>query len=299
MDLLGRKPAPQDVSVTPYTRTYRRAVRELLWRTQYLHTHLDWHDTDHWIETSDAPMRLAWQRDRLVGLLALSQPLGGSTWIRLAAIRDQADPAEVLAALWGAFLPLLRAQGIQQVALLLLRDWLKPLAPQFGFRYVEDVVTLRRDPQPIPAPLPVAGLMIRAVEYEDLDRLTLIDQSAFSPPWQMTRAELEQAERISAICTVALLHEQMVGYQLSTLYFDGSHLARLAVAPRAQGAGVGGALLTDVLRRFDQRGVGAMTVNTQSTNKRSQRLYERFGFTLNGYDLPVWAAAINPVEDAT
>ncbi len=83
---------------------------------------------------------------------------------------------------------------------------------------------------------------------------------------------------------------QIVGYQLSTLYFDGAHLARLAISPVAQGKGVARALLSDVLTRFDRRGVRTMTVNTQSSNLRSQRLYTGYGFERNGYDLPVWIA---------
>jgi RimJ/RimL family protein N-acetyltransferase len=33
-----------------------------------------------------------------------------------------------------------------------------------------------------------------------------------------------------------------------------------------------------------------VTVNTQSGNRRSQRLYHHYGFRRNGYDLAVWKA---------
>ena len=52
------------------------------------------------------------------------------------------------------------------------------------------------------------------------------------------------------------------------------------------------ALLIDLLRRFERRSVRAMTVNTQSSNLRSQRLYTGFGFERTGYDLPVWTVEI-------
>jgi ribosomal-protein-alanine N-acetyltransferase len=135
-------------------------------------------------------------------------------------------------------------------------------------------------------------ITVRLVRAEDLPTLAQVDQAAFAPPWQMTFSELRQAERVSAICTVALYQERIVGYQLSTLYFDGAHLARLAVLPEMQGKGIGGLLLSDVLRYFSRRGVFVMTVNTQSSNEVSQRLYMRFGFRHNGYNLPVWMADI-------
>jgi ribosomal protein S18 acetylase RimI-like enzyme len=97
---------------------------------------------------------------------------------------------------------------------------------------------------------------------------------------------------VRRICTVAERDSAIIGYQLSTLYFDGGHLARLAVHPSAQGGGVGAALLHDLIQRFMRRGVGSITVNTQASNTRSQRLYQRFGFERNGYDLPVWIAEI-------
>jgi ribosomal protein S18 acetylase RimI-like enzyme len=62
----------------------------------------------------------------------------------------------------------------------------------------------------------------------------------------------------------------------------------LAILPAAQGQGVGAQLLSDMVMRFTRRGFRSFTVNTQETNERSQRLYQRFGFVRNGYDLPVW-----------
>jgi hypothetical protein len=43
-------------------------------RNYYSHTHLDWHDTEQWLDNEVAPIRLAWQHNRLVGALATSVP---------------------------------------------------------------------------------------------------------------------------------------------------------------------------------------------------------------------------------
>jgi [ribosomal protein S18]-alanine N-acetyltransferase len=212
-------------------------------------------------------------------------------WIRLAAVQDHVNQGEVLRTMWDDLRPELRAQDVQLTALLAVRDWITDYAADLGFRYVEDIITLARAGQNLPEPRQ-HRLTLRAAEPYDLATLARVDQAAFSPPWQLALDELRQAYRISASCTVALHEGTIVGYQLSTLYFDGAHLARLAVLPHMQGTGIGAVLLRDVLTRFFRRGVYSMTLNTQATNLRSQRLYRRFGFRPNGYDLPYWSGTL-------
>lgn len=221
------------------------------------------------------------------GLLAISSPLNETCWIRIAAVDDDALPRVMLHALWDDLVPELRQLGIRQVAILVLRDWILPYLPDLGFRHIEQIVTMRRSAQPAVND-PVTGVVIRPSEPRDFQEIYAVDHRAFAPPWQLTRRELRQAHRVSGCNTVALLDEQIVGYQVSTLYFDGAHLARLAVDPTVQRRGIGGALMTDLLKRLGRRGFGTVTVNTQESNERSQRLYRRFGFVRNGYDMPVW-----------
>lgn len=279
------------ITLTHYERRYRQAVRDLMFRNYQVHTHLDWYDTDHWLNSNPATMRLAWQRGWLVGLLGASTPLNQTSWIRLAAIHDHATAEPVLRALWEALVVDLRALRVQLVALLVLRDWISDMLPALGFSYREDVITLGRASRLLPEP-PLNELRIRAFLPADLDTITRIDQTAFAPPWQLSTDELRQATRMAAVCTVALLGDTIAGYQLSTYYYEGGHLARLAVAPGTQGAGVGSTLLSDLIHRFARRGIYGITVNTQSTNHRSQRLYTRFDFHPSGYNLPVWTVSL-------
>ncbi|MEO8611750.1 MAG: GNAT family N-acetyltransferase [Chloroflexota bacterium] len=279
------------LTITPYQRRYLHPVRELLFQSQSVHTHLDWHETDQWLDTQQVPMRLAWQNGRLIGLIATSIPLHETCWIRLAAVQDFIDQGAVMRALWNDITTDLRAQNVRLVALLAVHDWIEDYALELGFKYQEDIITLARAGQLLPDPRRNT-LTIRPTEPYDLETLTRVDQAAFSAPWQLAQDELRQAYRISASCTVALLDGRIVGYQLSTLYFDGAHLARLAVAPQLQGTGIGGALLGDALRRFFRRGVYSMTLNTQASNLQSQRLYRGFGFRPNGYDLPYWSVSL-------
>ncbi|MBI1257444.1 MAG: GNAT family N-acetyltransferase [Chloroflexi bacterium] len=281
------------LTVTPYERRHRQAVRDLLFRAYRVHTHLDWQESDQWLDEGESyPARLVWQGSRLQGIIATSAPLNQTCWLRILAINDQADAQQIFSLLWNALVPELRAQGVHTVALLMIRNWLSTYVTPFGFRFTEEIITFRRPQLPIPADAPPSGLAIRQAQPDDLSNILDVDNRAFVAPWQMEREELRQAERISASCTVAELGGRMVGYELSTLYFDGAHLARLAVVPEAQGIGVARALLSDLLNRFARRGVYSMTVNTQSSNMRSQHLYTGFGFERTGYDLPVWMAEL-------
>lgn len=276
-----------EVSITPYRRRYRNEVRDLLFHSYRMHSHLDWQETDQWLDTEEAPMRLAWAGGRLVGLMAVSAPLDHTCWIRLAAVSDDMQPLPILVALWTDLKRELHAMGITTVALLILRDWLIHYVGALGFHYVEDIVTLRRAAQRLAELIPTPYL-IRPVIPGDVETIVALDQAAFVPPWQLALTEIRQATRMAAISTVALANSQIVGYQITTLYFDGGHLARLATLPSFQSQGVGSALLDDLLHRLSRRGVSTVTVNTQDSNVRSQQLYQRFGFERNGYDLPVW-----------
>jgi hypothetical protein len=192
------------LTITPYQRRYLRQVRDLLFQSQSTHTHLDWHETDQWLDTQQVPMRLAWQNSRLIGLLATSTPLHETAWIRLAAVQDYIDQRAVMRALWNDILTDLNAENVRLVALLAVRDWIEDHALALGFKYQEDIITLARTGQALPDPRPTR-LTIRAAEPYDLETLERVDQSAFAPPWQLAKDELRQAYRISASCTVAIL----------------------------------------------------------------------------------------------
>lgn len=266
---------------------------DIIFRNQRVHIHLDWHDTELWLDSYDMPIKLAWHDDQLVGVMATSIPLYDTCWLRLVAVADGERVLDVLRVLWARLTADLRQLGIHTVAVLIVNEWLKPVVPHFNFIYQEDIVTLRREGRHIPrARSDTNNYEIRVAEDYDLRQMAEIDQSAFRPPWQLSYEDLRQARRISTHCTVALDQDEVIGYQLSTLYRRSGHLARLAVHPDYQGQGIGGALLENLIRHFVQRSILTLTVNTQASNNTSQRLYLRYGFQLNGYDLPVWLATL-------
>ena len=276
------------ITTTSYERRYQQAVGDLIFHSYQLHTHLDWFEAIDWLHRFEVPARLAWQDDQLAGVMAISHPLNGAAWLRLVAINEIASTQTVMTALWQSLIPEIRQLPATSLSVLISRNWIKKYLRPLNFYFVEDVVTMERHHRARPPQIMPGSTRIRPIQADDLSAITALDQAAFSTPWQMTHNEIRAAQRMAAQATVAELHNQIVGYQISTIYDDGAHLARLAVDPTFQGRGVGSTLLHDLLAYFSHRNVQSVTVNTQASNIRSQQLYRRFGFRRNGYDLPVW-----------
>lgn len=284
-----------DVSATnvvPYARRHRHELMNLLQSEERLHIHLDWSSVDEWLGDPDTPILLAYQDKTLVGVMAASPPLGGAVWLRLVAFARNVNVDTVMVALWPALKAQLVSSGINLVAVLTLRPWIIPHIERLGFTFLDSIVTLRRDGTQVPPPLRSDVRVRNANWREELDPVTAVDHAAFGPIWQLTSHSLQQAIRSASSFSVAELNGRVVGYQISTLYRDGAHLARLATLPEVQGTGVGGVLLTELVQHFVRRGVLSVTVNTQQTNTKSLQLYKRYGFDFTGLNMDVWSQTL-------
>jgi ribosomal-protein-alanine N-acetyltransferase len=276
------------VNVIPYARRYRRDLMNLLQTDEYLHIHLDWSSVDEWLSDPNTPIFLAFQGQTLLGAMAGSPPLDGSAWLRLIAVSHHADMDSVLASLWSVLKADLLTKGIHEAAVLALRPWIVPHIGRLGFTFRDSIVTLRREGTQVP-PSIRSDVKVRNAEWREAAIVASVDHAAFSSIWQLSNFSLQQAARSSSSFTVAELDSRVVGYQISTLYRDGAHLARLATLPDIQGTGVGGVLLTELIQYFIRRGVYSVSVNTQQTNDKSLRLYQRFGFDFTGLNMDVWS----------
>ncbi len=279
------------ITITPYARRHRRDFLRFLQNDQRLHIHLDWQMVDEWISDPEVPVYLAFHERQLVGAIASAPALGHTTWLRLLGLGNAIDADILLAELWAPLRDQLLSIGVTQIATLLLQPWMTPHLTALGFTYLDEIVTLRRQGMDVPLPLR-SDVLVRHADWREVRQVVEIDHTAFLPIWQLTETSLRQAARSSYSFTVAELDGRMVGYQISTMYQDGAHLARLAVLPDVQGQGIGGLLIGEMIGQFLRRGVMSVTVNTQQTNVQSQRLYQRYGFSLTGLTMPVWAMDI-------
>ncbi|MBX2999824.1 MAG: GNAT family N-acetyltransferase [Caldilineaceae bacterium] len=171
-------------------------------------------------------------------------------------------------------------------------SWLGSALQQSGFREVDQIrfyVRTQRELPILPGPA-----QLRPVQEADLDPLALLDSETFDPLWHMGRADLLQL-CFTARVQVAEIEGQLVGYTATAVYVESDHpftrseaqIVRIAVHPSRQGQGIGRQLLVDSIVYAHSQAIYQIQLNTQESNKTSQRLYESFQFRAQGKNVPV------------
>ncbi len=274
----------------PADRADRQAILSLAQTAGQSHVHLDWKPVEDWLGAQ--PFLLAKRGRRAVGVLACPPDPPDTAWVRLFAAADGESPERVWNRLWPQARQRLQARGVKQAAGLRLDGWMEKLYLSAGFQRLLDVVVLSRPRRPpTPAALPGPARIQRA-QVKDYPAIIAVDLAAFAPPWQLSPGVLHAALAQADYLTVVETDGEIAGYQLTTPSQEGAHLARLAVAPRWQGHGLGRALVADLTAFYDRRGARTITVNTQNTNAASLAVYRRAGFEPNGARFPMFLLAL-------
>lgn len=291
-------PPAEPLRFTDYTPDHDAFVHDMIGHCDPRHAQLDWFDDARlWLAEPGVSGVLGWQAGRPVALLAASPPVQGTCWLRLLYVCTLLSAGPVFRQLWAMLTPRLRAAGVERVYVMAPRPWLARMLAEAGFTYEEDVVTLRRRLGARGrSPSVSATVQVRRADLADLAALVAVDQAAFPPEWWLRERVLRRAVLQAASVHVALLDEQMVGYELTLQYHNIAHLTRLATLPEMQRQGVATALVSTLLVDAHQRGADTITVNTQRSNLASQNLYRRFGFDFTGNDLPVWVAWLKEIR---
>jgi ribosomal protein S18 acetylase RimI-like enzyme len=147
------------------------------------------------------------------------------------------------------------------------------------------------------APSPeVPGVDLRRGRRREQAEALTVDHEAFEPFWRLDGAGLDEALTATTSVHFQIARDRtgVVGYAVCGRAGHRGYVQRLAVAPRAQGRGVGAALLTDGLRWLRRWGARDALVNTQEHNARSLRLYQRTGFVLQPDGLAVLRRDLDP-----
>jgi [ribosomal protein S18]-alanine N-acetyltransferase len=145
------------------------------------------------------------------------------------------------------------------------------------------------------SPAPLSKLRIGTLTIARIDEVLEIEQLSFTDPWsrEMFRSELEVGGGTYA--RMAERDGRLLGYSLAVLVADEAHLGNLAVHPDARGAGVGQALLDDLLHVAEKRRATRLTLEVRESNEGARKFYYRNGFI----DVAIRKNYYrNPVEDA-
>lgn len=281
----------KQLNIQPAEFDDRHYLANLIHFGAYVHRHLDWRPPLDWIGQS--PFLVARRNGEIVGALACPPDPPNVAWIRLFAAARGVPSRSIWDELWNAARNLLQdLVRPPKVAAIPLHDWFTELLRASQFSSEHKVVVLSWNHQDRPPVQLDSGHNLRPILLDDIPEIEHIDAAAFGGVWQNSQSCLEIAFRQSSLATVVEQEKRLIGYQISTATQMGGHLARLAVLPECQGMGVGYALIDDMLRQFERRGIRNVTVNTQHDNLVSLSLYQKSGFRLTGEEYPVYE--INP-----
>jgi ribosomal protein S18 acetylase RimI-like enzyme len=266
----------------------RDLVRGLLDGARWRHQHLDWASALSLLDSQ--PYLMAEERGLPVGCLACPPDPPGVAWIRVFGSASGYQLEEVWSALWDHVIESAGSMGIERAAALSLHSWLESLLTDCGFVQDNAVLFMAWDAG-LPDLPQTPDVKLRDLAPSDIEEVALLDHRAFQPIWRHSPHALHLALEQSSYARVALIDDEIVGYQLCTASAFGAHLARLAVDPGVQHRGLGRLLVADVLHTFTERGYGRVTVNTQADNLSSQALYKHLGFKETGQVFPVFELA--------
>jgi ribosomal-protein-alanine N-acetyltransferase len=209
-------------------------------------------------------------------MLAEIQP-SCAALITAAAISDNRQLVPHLDALLPRLEETARQIGATALSQIGYAPWLTGVLDERGFATRDWVVTYEWQYRPVSIRGNLA-VNVRRAQPRDLPTLLALDASIFGPVWHKPVGNFEDALVRSFTFTVAEEDGQLIGYQWSDKLQDHGHITRLAVRPDWENKGVGTRLLTEAMTTMVEAGVAWITLNTQESNLRSQRLYERHGF---------------------
>lgn len=135
---------------------------------------------------------------------------------------------------------------------------------------------------------------IRPAREEDVAAIHLIERASFGDPWSAAsfRAMLTQPQ---VLASVAVREGAVVGYCIAWHLADEAEVANLAVTAEARRAGIGAALLDDLLRTLHDRGGATVYLEVRASNAAAQALYASRGFAVAGRRRGYYRS---PTEDA-
>ena len=137
-------------------------------------------------------------------------------------------------------------------------------------------------------------IVIKPLQEEYVDQVCVLEEEAFSMPWHK-ESFLEMIANKDACYLVALQGEEVLGCcGLRNIVGEGE-ITNVVTKSSARRKGIAKQLLNAVLERGTQMGVHAFTLEVRKSNMAAIRLYESFGFQMEGIRKNFYE---KPLEDA-
>lgn len=125
----------------------------------------------------------------------------------------------------------------------------------------------------------ISGLNIRPMDLQDVDEITVIENSAYFAPWP--KAAFSASLGIYP-AFVLEKHQEIVGYAIFSAVEDEAHILNLVVKPACQHQGYGRIILQFVLASLVQNHIKTVSLEVAENNAAALRLYQSLGFSQQG-----------------
>ena len=260
----------------------------------YVHQHLDWEDLADQLDNGS--VFLCHSGQKLQGVLSFSGPTPDNQWVKLFAVRNEAQKHFLWRKLF-AFAQEQKNNTVKYIYTIAFWDWYKRLVSHIdSFSFIENIVNLEGDVLQIQLS---HTSPIVPIEPSEIDAIHEIDLAAFSPPWQLGRNNLASAIQQSKLSIAIHNQGQIAGYLLSDYADFSAHLSRIAIHPALWGHGLSSQLIEAMFAELRANNILSVSVNTQESNTTSLSLYKKYKFKLTGEKIPIFRYNCANLEEIT
>ena len=193
---------------------------------------------------------------------------------------------QVVTPLLSASVRAVHSRGVAQLSCVSAAEWLITTLQRNRFQISACLASYLKNDTRVPE-WGSLSVRVRPATVSDLPTVAEIDDDAFEPTWHEEEAILRLSLHRSGYFIVAEWEGRVVGFAIGTSRAGHGHINRLAVHPQFHGRGVGTRLLAESITYLRHAQARYVTLNTQSDNWASRRLYERFGFQFLNCDAQV------------
>lgn len=118
---------------------------------------------------------------------------------------------------------------------------------------------------------------------EHIDGIVIVENLCFQIPWSRQSFVDEIIKNDFAWYICAFVNGEIVGYAGMWQVFDEGHITNIAVHPEFRQAGIGSALLENLISRARNSGIKRMTLEVRKSNFSAIGLYKKFNFKDGGF----------------
>jgi len=124
-------------------------------------------------------------------------------------------------------------------------------------------------------------LVIRQMQYEDIDMVLDIEKKSFTSPWSRLMF-FDELQNPRAHYIVAEMSGIIVAYAGLWVIMDEGHITNIAVDPSYRMLKIGSRLMEEIFELARKNRLRGLTLEVRESNAAAISMYKNFGFKIEG-----------------